>query len=151
MKSFAEIIRQIKYHKGLNTEGEVANALGITRAALSGHKKRGTLPLQSILIYCQKEGLDFMEAVSDISFPAERGPYLPTIIDKGISSKEYPKYIEEVISCIENFPESRFELIKIIKYLSENPDDRKDIFRLVALKEETKKLLKNIATVKEEP
>lgn len=63
MKNFLEIIENIKKIKGLRQDSEVAVALGMKPNAFYNHKTRGTMPLDFIVLFCDRENVSFDELV----------------------------------------------------------------------------------------
>ena len=56
MKEIVRIIENLKELKGCKTDGELANELGMNRAALSAHKNRGSIPYAEIISFCINNG-----------------------------------------------------------------------------------------------
>jgi len=56
MKKIIRIIETLKELKGCKTDGELANELGMNRAALSAHKNRGSIPYAEIISFCNNNG-----------------------------------------------------------------------------------------------
>lgn len=58
-RQLTEIIEIIKTNRGYKTDEKVANAIGMSQGNLSNYKSRGTLPLEALLSYCDKNEIDF--------------------------------------------------------------------------------------------
>lgn len=58
-KQLTEIIEIIKTNRGYKTDEEVANAIGMSQGNLSNYKSRGTLPLEALLSFCDRNKIDF--------------------------------------------------------------------------------------------
>jgi len=56
-KEFVHIIERIKKIKHLTSKVDVAKELGISKENLYGYEKRGKIPLEAILIFCEKENI----------------------------------------------------------------------------------------------
>ena len=54
-KEFIHIIERIKEIKHLASKTDVAKELGLSKENLYGYEKRGKIPLEAILIFCEKE------------------------------------------------------------------------------------------------
>jgi hypothetical protein len=58
-KNISDIIERIAKREHVKNEGEVAVLLKLTHGALSNHKKRGTVPLDALLTYCETKNILF--------------------------------------------------------------------------------------------
>jgi transcriptional regulator with XRE-family HTH domain len=56
-KEFIHIIERIKEIKHLASKTDVAKELGLSKENLYGYEKRGKIPLEAILIFCEKENI----------------------------------------------------------------------------------------------
>lgn len=56
--NFDEVLNRIKSQKGLRYDYQVAELLGLTKSALAERKSRGSLPLDKISIFCERNRLN---------------------------------------------------------------------------------------------
>jgi len=56
-KEIVHIIDRIKHIKDLQSKSDVARVLGLSKENLHGYEKRNKIPLQAILMFCEKENL----------------------------------------------------------------------------------------------
>jgi len=56
--NFDEALKRIKSQKGLRYDYQVAELLGLTKSALAERKSRGSLPLDKISIFCERNRIN---------------------------------------------------------------------------------------------
>ena len=49
-----DVYMRIKQKLGVDRDDQIAEKLGITKQSVSGFKKRGTLPYEALIVYCEK-------------------------------------------------------------------------------------------------
>jgi hypothetical protein len=55
---FLSIIKRIKEHKKLKHDWEVANLLGYSREAFSERKRRNSIPVDKLEVFCERESIN---------------------------------------------------------------------------------------------
>jgi len=68
-KNISEIVERIRKIKNLPSDAQVANLLGTTRGNLSNHKRKGTVPLDKVLSFCEREGFSVEYILYGIGTP----------------------------------------------------------------------------------
>lgn len=56
-RDFIKIIDRIKNFKGLKSDISVAETLGMTQSTFAERKRRGSIPYEELIIFCDKEGI----------------------------------------------------------------------------------------------
>lgn len=92
MRTFPEIINEIKRIKNLKTDIDVAQVLKIKPKTFATAKVRNSIPFEELFSFCRKEGIDFDYLLNEEKeWEQEAGDY-PFL------SEGHPQYIEEFVT-----------------------------------------------------
>ena len=121
IKNIFQIVERIKQSKGFKSDGEVAEALKMTKTALSNHKARRTIPYEALSTFCERENISL-----DWLLTGEK----PT----------------EHIGLVKDSPpiyniKDDDTLSEILKMLSDHPEDKKLVLKLLRGKKDIKEAL----------
>ena len=58
LTEFDECVHKIRYIERVNGDTDVAKALGMPLSTFSEHKKRGEIPVEFVLRYCEKRDVN---------------------------------------------------------------------------------------------
>lgn len=123
-KNIFEIVERLKKLKGLKTDGEAASALKMSLGALSNHKTRRSIPYDALSTFCDIKGISFDWLLTGEGKP-EQGKDNLTVSESQV---------------IYNVSEDS-ELEEILKWLKDNPQDKKLVLKLIKGRKYTKEAL----------
>lgn len=55
---FEECMHKIRYIERTSKDAEIANILGMPMSTFSEHKKRGEIPVEFVMHYCEEKHID---------------------------------------------------------------------------------------------
>jgi len=135
MRPLPEIMNIIKLLKNLQTDVEVAEVLGMTKSALSNHKKKGTYPYKELVKFCLRENIDVSELLSGTEISREK------LYKTGVSKKDLAEGIKNQMKEQEVQDVEEAELMEIIQLLKQMPQERSTFLELLRARLKTLQIL----------
>lgn len=132
MRNIDDILDRIKEIKSLKTDTEMSKLFSVTPQTISTWRKRGTIPYNSLVTLCEREGMSL-----DWLLTGE-GP-----MKKYEAPEEKPLTGVREASTIYNVREDP-DLAEIVSLLEEFPQDKRLILKLLKGKKEIREALEGI-------
>ena len=130
MSKIILILDKIKKQKGLRTDKELANLLKIQPNTISTWKTRGTIPYKTLVAYCEQEGVDIKDLLSDEG------------MEKKASCPEQDRQKFYVADSRSTIYTTKPTIGKIVEMLEEMPDDDlREVLRFLEKEKFVKELI----------
>jgi len=112
--NFSEIIFRIKKYKNIKNDLEVANLLGLSKTAISERKRRNSVPIDKITLFCERESINVDWLLAGEG-KMEKIP--PIIAEPQAPHTTQSKVTKLIVQMLEDMPEEAQR--DVLRYLEE--------------------------------